>query len=78
MASGEPSAPGDETRAMAWPGACCEPEIPAAEHEPPQASSRPASCPSETIACRASQPALTTLLQVRTARPKSGGQERES
>jgi len=39
---------------------------------------RPASCPSETIACRASQPALTTSPQARTARLTGGGQERES
>jgi len=33
-----------------------------------------ASCPSETIACRASQPALTASPQDRTARPMGGGQ----
>jgi len=37
---------------------------------------RPASCPTQTIACRASQPALTALLQARTARPTGGGQAR--
>ena len=35
---------------------------------------RPASCPSETIACRASQPALRASLQARTARPTGSGQ----
>ncbi|NLH21574.1 MAG: hypothetical protein GX463_05325, partial [Methanothrix sp.] len=34
---------------------------------------RPASCPSETIACRTSQPALTTSAQARTARPTGDG-----
>ncbi|HPM26532.1 MAG: hypothetical protein GX463_05310 [Methanothrix sp.] len=35
---------------------------------------RPASCPTQTIACRASKPALTASPQARIARPMSGGQ----
>jgi len=49
-------------------GACCRPEIPAAEYSI-QHQARPASCPSETIACLLSQPALTASPQARTAQP---------
>jgi len=59
---------------MAQPGACCGPEIPVIQAKHLQASDQPGLLPSETTACRASQPALTTSLHAQTARTTGGGQ----
>ncbi len=63
------------TRAMAQLGASRWPEIPAARNASiSRHQARPASCPSETIACRIGQPAPTASPQARTAQPTGGGQ----
>ncbi len=73
-ARGEPSTPGKRTRAMARPGNCCEPEIPAAQTKHLQASGPPGLLPFAHMAADKCSSLRQEVSRARQAADRSDGQ----
>ena len=73
-ARGEPGATGGRTRAMARPGNCCEPEIPAAQTKHLQASGPPGLLPFAHMAADKCSSLRQEVSRARQAADRSDGQ----